>query len=299
MPLVSVIIPAFNNASLLAETLDGVRHQTFKDFEVIVVDDGSTDDTGAVVKRYDRQIIYCYQSNRGPAAARNKGVSLAKGQYIAFCDHDDIWNDRHLEFLLDCFSSQPTTAIVFDNAEYFGQKVESGEPHVKLEISRSLIDKKVPPRILWQCWVASMSVVVVKKAIFEKLGGLNEAILALDDLHFYLRLAANHEVRYVDYVGCRKRIAQSNLLPQFGLRGLVQCLEDIWQNHPEVVRSIGWLKFRLRLARKYSKLGRYYLQNNELELAQGMFWKAYQTNFFNPRYSWHALDCHRSLRPDK
>jgi len=102
-PKISVVIPTYNNAALLCETLDGVRRQTFKDFEIIVVDDGSKDNTGDVVARYDPTIHYLQQSNQGPAAARNKGVSLAQGEFIAFCDHDDIWNERHLEKLLGCF----------------------------------------------------------------------------------------------------------------------------------------------------------------------------------------------------
>jgi len=289
--LVSVVIPTFNNASLLGETLDGVRRQSFKDLEVIVIDDGSTDNTAEVVKSYDPEIIYCYQLNRGPAAARNNGVSLARGEYIAFCDHDDVWNERHLEGLLSCFSSHPITALAFDNAQYFGGGDKAPKLHLKPEASRSLVNGRVSPKVLlWQYPVASMSAVMFKKAVFEKLGGLNEGIVALDDLHFYLRLAAREEVRYVDYVGCKKRVSNRNLSQQINIKETnVQYLEDLWQNHPEVISAIGPLSFRLRLARKYFKLGRYYLQNNEPNLAKRMFWNAYKTNFINFRYLWRSV----------
>ncbi|HEU4340203.1 MAG TPA: glycosyltransferase family 2 protein, partial [Candidatus Binatia bacterium] len=201
MPDVSVIIPTFNNALLLPETLDGIRRQSFRDFEVIVVDDGSTDNTAEVVKRYDPAIIYCYQDNRGPAAARNKGVNLATGDYIAFCDHDDVWNERHLEVLRTCFSAHSTTALAFDNAQYFGDGELGPKLHLNREMSRLISDRIVSSKsLLWEYPVASMSVIMVKKAIFEKLGALNERIFALDDLHFYLRLAAREEVRYIEYV---------------------------------------------------------------------------------------------------
>jgi len=290
-PAVSVVIPTFNNAPLLRETLDGVRRQTLKDIEVVVIDDGSTDNTAEAVKNYDQEIIYCYQANKGPAAARNRGVNLARGDYIAFCDHDDIWNDRHLEVLLSCFSSHPNTAMAFDNAAYFGDSLEGSEFHLKPEASRSLIYGKVSPKVLlWQYPVASMSVVMVKKVVLKNTGGLNPRIIALDDLHFYLRLATRADVRYVDYVGCQKRVTEKNLSHQINIKETnVQYLEDIWQNHPEVVRAIGSLSFRFRLSRKYFKLGRHYMQNQEHDLAGKMFWNAYKTNFFNLRYFWYAM----------
>jgi hypothetical protein len=134
-----------------------------------------------------------------------------------------------------------------------------------------------------------MSVVMVKKSVFEELGGLHPGILGLDDLHFYLRLAARFEVRYVEYVGCRKRLTEKNLLPQVGLKGLVQCLDDLQQHHPEVVRAIGPARFRTRLARKYRKLAAGYLKEEKQGLARAMYWKAYKENVFDLRYLWKYL----------
>jgi glycosyltransferase involved in cell wall biosynthesis len=286
---VSVIIPTYNNAALLHETLDGVRRQTFKDLEVIVVDDGSTDDTAGVVRRYAPNIYYVHQSNQGPAAARNKGAAVAQGEFIAFCDHDDIWNERHVETLLGCFADYPSTAMVFDDAQYFGNGMTAEEPHVGARVVPSMVGKKVPIKRLWQCWVASMSVVMVKKSVFEELGGLNPRIWGLDDLHFYLRLGARFEVRYVEYVGCHKRLTEKNLLPQVGLKGLVQCLEDLREHHPEVVHAIGPARFHTRLARKYRKLAAGFLKEEKQGLARAMYWKAYKENVFDLRYLWKYL----------
>jgi glycosyltransferase involved in cell wall biosynthesis len=288
-PKVSVVIPTYNNAIRLHETLDGVRRQTFRNFEIIVVDDGSTDDIAGVVAAYDPAIRYVRQTNQGPAAARNNGVSLSQGEWIAFCDHDDIWNERHLEELVACLIDHPLAAMSFDNAEYFREGVPKGATHVDQKVLRSMIGKRVPIRRLWECWVASMSVVLVKKTVFEKLGGLNPGIWGLDDLHFYLRLAVSYEVRYVDYVGCKKRIAVNNLLPQTALDGLVQCLEDLKQNHPDVTRAVGAVKLRMRLARRYRKLGERYMQGGQSDLARGMFLKAFRENYFNLHDLWRYL----------
>jgi glycosyltransferase involved in cell wall biosynthesis len=284
-PKVSVVIPAYNNAALLPETLDGVRRQTFTDFEIVVVDDGSTDETAEVVRGGDPAIRYVRQENQGPAAARNTGVGLARGELIAFCDHDDIWNERHLERLVDCFARHPEAALCFDNAEDFGG-MRAGETHIDRKVARSMVGKKVSIMRLWHCWVASMSVVMVRKAVFEKLGGLHPGIWGLDDLHFYLRLGAEYEVRYVDYVGCKKRTGPNSLLGQTALTGLIHCLEDIKKNHPDVVRAVGSRKLRKRLARCYRKLGERHRQSNQRALAREMFWKAFKANRFQLRALW-------------
>ena len=173
---------------------------------VILIDDGSTNDTARLIKSYDPRVVYCYQSNQGPAAAGNKGVRLARGDYIAFCDHDDVWDDRHLERLMDCFTSYPDTIMAFDNAEYFGTGVRS-RVRIPPQVSKALNHKKIALNFLfWKYPVASMSAVIVRKDCFERLGGLSESVGVMDDYHLYLRLAAYGDVRYVDFVGCRETL---------------------------------------------------------------------------------------------
>jgi glycosyltransferase involved in cell wall biosynthesis len=296
-PKVSVVIPSYNNAALLCETLDGVGRQTFRDFEIIVVDDGSTDATAETVGAYGPGIRYIHQLNQGPAAARNRGVSLAQGEFIAFCDHDDVWNERHLEQLVGSFIEYPSAAMCFDNAQYYREAGGGGNTHIDKEVLQSMIGKTVPIQRLWQCWVASMSVVMLKKAVFEKLGGLHPGIWGLDDLHFYLRLvAAGYDVRYVDYVGCKKRVATNSLLRQRGLDGLIRCLEDLKRNHPDVVRAIGSRRLRTRLARRYRKLGERYVKDGQRNLGKVMFLKAFKENYFNLHHLWRYLACRQQRK---
>jgi glycosyltransferase involved in cell wall biosynthesis len=91
VPFFSVVIPAYNRAELLRASLESALAQTFADFEVLVVDDGSTDDTGSVAAGYGERVRFFRQPNRGPGAARNLGISLARGEFIAFLDSDDLW----------------------------------------------------------------------------------------------------------------------------------------------------------------------------------------------------------------
>ena len=101
MPKVSIIIPTFNSKQYIVECLNGALSQTYQDFEIIIVDDGSTDSTEKIVQQYAERfsgkIIYIYQENKGPAAARNRAIKIAKGMFIAFLDADDIWRVDKLE----------------------------------------------------------------------------------------------------------------------------------------------------------------------------------------------------------
>src|ERR1051326_8460176 len=102
-PIVSVIIPAYNAAAFIGETLDSVYAQTFKDFEVVVVNDGSpdTDELERALERYAAKLRYLKQDNQGAAAARNTGITAARGEFVAFLDADDMWLPAFLEKQLD------------------------------------------------------------------------------------------------------------------------------------------------------------------------------------------------------
>jgi len=109
MPKASVIIPTYNSVKYLPEAIDSILNQTYKDFEIIVIDDGSTDKTKDIVdtfiKEYRNKIRYFYQQNKGPGAARNRGIEMATGEYIAFLDSDDLWLPEKLEKSLNFLNS--------------------------------------------------------------------------------------------------------------------------------------------------------------------------------------------------
>ena len=110
--MISVIIPAYNAAPHLKGALKSLQNQTFQDFEVIVVDDGSTDNSKEIIKRF-ANVKYCYQTNQGESAARNKGMSLAKGEYFAFLDADDWYESTKLEKQLNFLNNNPAIDIVY------------------------------------------------------------------------------------------------------------------------------------------------------------------------------------------
>src|ERR1022692_1013467 len=133
-PLVSVIIPAYRAAETIADTLDSVLAQTFKDYEIIVVNDGSPDseDLEKALEPYRERIIYLRQENQGPGGARNTGIRTARGQYIAPLDADDIWAPEHLAAQLAVLEADPSIDVVYADARIFGDVPEAGRTVMEL-----------------------------------------------------------------------------------------------------------------------------------------------------------------------
>jgi len=128
MPAVSVVVPSYNLAAVIRETLDSLRRQTFADFEVIVVDDGSRDESVKVIEPYtaDSRFKLIAQTNQGTAAARNKAISAASGEWIAFLDADDIWMPENLFRRMVIVHQHPDAALVFSNGMEFSDSGDVG-----------------------------------------------------------------------------------------------------------------------------------------------------------------------------
>lgn len=117
MAKVSIVIPLYNGARYIAETIRSVLEQSFKDFELLVVDDGSTDDGPDIVRSFSLPVILLHQENTGTAAARNFGFSRATGKYIAFLDQDDQWDSEKLAFEVAALDAHPEIAVVYSDVD--------------------------------------------------------------------------------------------------------------------------------------------------------------------------------------
>jgi len=212
-PKVSIIIPAFNMEQHIGETLDSALAQTFTSFEVIVVDDCSTDSTPAIVSDYiarDSRVRYVRlneNSNR-PAVPRNRGIIEASGQYIAFLDHDDTWEEYKLERQVRVLDSRPNIALVHSHLLVVeGSKRSRGFLYLPNPFRLRASYEVLRRRNLVQC-----SAAIGRTEVFRELGGFDERpeLRAVEDYHLWLRLSKEHGIAYIPEIHGRYRFAPTS-----------------------------------------------------------------------------------------
>lgn len=183
--LVTVIIPTYNRANLIKETINSVLNQTHQNFEILIIDDGSVDNTKAVVQSIkDDRIKYYWQEHSGlPAIARNKGLNIAKGEFIAFLDSDDIWFPQKLEKQIEIIEKNPDILLISTNGITFPSKY----PFMFLSIKE---DKRISFRLLLKGNFVKNSSVLMKKSVIDAIGLLDEnfQLKAMEDYDYWLRL---------------------------------------------------------------------------------------------------------------
>jgi GT2 family glycosyltransferase len=202
-PVVSVIIPAYNVQSYIAATLQSALNQTFRSFEIIVVDDGSTDDTQVIAQSYrDRGVLVLTQSNSGPAAARNRALSIATGEYIACLDSDDLWEPDYLKTMIDFLGLHPEVSIVFSDTVFFGKSKFSGKRFQEVyPPSTPITFTKLAG---FQSHVAMSA--TLRREVFDRLGLFDEHLRGSEDFDLWLRaLHAGYRIEPVPKVLVRYR----------------------------------------------------------------------------------------------
>ena len=193
MPRVSVIIPVFNAVRTIAQALESVSGQAFSDFEIVAVDDGSTDGSIEFVRRH-REVKLLEQKNRGPSAARNLGIANSTGDYVAFLDADDWWKPPFLARMVAALDSDPACVMAYCDL----QLVDSlGKP---FQTSLMAVREKRPPTVqdmLQSLWPIMPSGVVVRREALAAVGGYPEPLRAFEDVYLWLLLRERGPFAYV------------------------------------------------------------------------------------------------------
>jgi len=191
-PQVSVIIPTYNRGWVLREAVESVLAQDFEDFELIVVDDGSTDNTGEILAAYGNDIAVLEQTNRGVSAARNRGIAGASAPLIAFLDSDDLWKPQKLSRQTEFFSAEPQTLICQTEEIWIrnGVRVNPKKRHHKF--SGMIFEPS-----LALCLV-SPSAVMMRRELFERVGVFDESLPACEDYDLWLRVSCRYPVGLID-----------------------------------------------------------------------------------------------------
>ena len=173
--LVSVIIPVYNGASFLAGAIENVLVQNYQPFEIIVVDDGSTDATAQVAASYPKGVHYIHQANAGPSAARNRGIKLAQGSMLAFLDVDDLWSDHKLKLQTAYLQANPTVEIVQGQIQTMQLSGVDSSDKPQFEITSA------PYRYI------NIGSALYRKTVFEKVGLFDEALTDSEDTDWFIR----------------------------------------------------------------------------------------------------------------
>jgi len=181
-PAISVIIPAYNAERFLGATLESLRAQTFRDFETVVVDDGSTDNTGGVVREYP-EVRLITQTNGGVAAARNRGVRESRSEWVAFLDADDLWMPQKLRLQMAGAQNGDAGAIFCElqTVDAAGLEIREAEHQTSLEMEPLLLhDASIPQ--------GTSSTLLVRRSILESIGGYDESLATMADWDLLIRL---------------------------------------------------------------------------------------------------------------
>jgi len=191
-PSVSVILPTFNRCGYLRQAVDSVLSQTSPANEIIVVDDGSTDGTGALLKTYGNHLKVIRQHNRGVSAARNAGIRQARGEFIALLDSDDYWLPGKLAAQQAFFKARPDALICQTEETWIrnGKRVNPKRRHQKF--SGMIFEKTLP-----LCLV-SPSAVMIRRALFDEVGLFDESLPACEDYDLWLRISWKHPVYLIE-----------------------------------------------------------------------------------------------------
>ena len=190
---VSVIIPTHNHARFLGEALDSVLAQRFQDFEVVVVDDGSTDGTRALVASYAPRVRYHFQPHAGVSSARNAGLRYTSAPYVAFLDADDTWAPEKLSLQVACLDAHPRLGVVFTS---YLKTDESGKPLMvepkRFPYSRAPFETM----LVWP--YGSMHVAMVRRACLARVGDFDETLTIAEDWDLWLRVAQRYCIANLD-----------------------------------------------------------------------------------------------------
>ncbi len=191
-PQISVIIPAHNRAWALPAAIASVREQTFENFELIVVDDGSVDNTRELVGHYPDIRYLGLESNQGVSVARNRGMELARGRYLCFLDSDDTWISTKLERQWNWMQANPESVACYTDEIWIRNGVRVNPRNKHRKYSGNVFRECLP-----LCIISPSSIMMCRETL-EALGGFDENMVACEDYELWLLLAADHEVHCID-----------------------------------------------------------------------------------------------------
>lgn len=284
--MISVIIPTFNRASFLKKAIESVIAQTYRDFELVVVDDGSQDNTRDVVSRFGERITYIRQKNRGPGAARNLGIKKSRGDFIAFLDSDDWWDKEKLFVQMREMLNAPMYLVSHTQEVWYRNRVVLNQKKKHRKFHGYIFDKCLP------LCVVSMSTVMARRELFSKVGLFDEDLPCCEDYDFWLRVSSSHSFLLINKALTLKdggrpdqvSYIYSRGMDKFRIHSIQKLLDSDDLNNETRLLAIHELSKKCRIygngciKRGKIKEGRYFLGLPERYLVVRDFIKSYNIN---------------------
>jgi len=269
-PSVSIVIATYNRAQFLVETIRSILNQQLRNFELIVVDDGSTDDTERLLAGYRSQLRYLYQENRGPSAARNLGVRCANADWISIQDSDDLCAPNHLETLYGYVKDHPECAMVFANGNYLGGREHNRETIIPRTKSQQLAKSGVKLEDFFEKSILRLQAALISKKAYDAIGGHDESLRICMDLDLGFRLLMNFPVAYLDSVvfSYRRHAGNIGRNEELRLTENIRVIEKLLREYPSARAQLGSHTVSRRLAYRYYRLAKGRWRRNERHQAR-------------------------------
>jgi len=275
-PLVSVILPTYNRALLLPRAIKSVLNQTYKNFELIIIDDNSTDNTKKIVDGFkDKRIKYIrYKVNKGAAASRNTGIKLAKGEYIAFQDSDDEWLPEKLEKQMKVFENLSSKYGVIYSAYW---RLSNGRKKYLPFFNLNKREEDIHKNLLGACFVA-MVTIVCRKECFKKVGFFDEKLPRHEDWELAIRLSKKYLFKYINEPLTNVYHQSKNSISS-NADALIKSTEMIVEKYKEDIKKEQGL-----LSEYYFTIGNMFFAKEDFENGKRYFIKAKTLNPLTIRF---------------
>lgn len=278
--LVSVIIPVYNNEKYLAKTIDSALMQSYVDIEILLINDGSTDNSKEICQRYleDKRVRYFDHENKGSGYTRNVGISESKGKYIAFLDSDDIWHKDKLEKQILLFERDETIDVVYSRIEVIDASDNKFSDYNIRLYSGNILDQLYIDNFI------CTSSVVLRKKVLEETGLFDEQFRISQDYEFWLRVALTSKFAFVNECLVQYRVHDAQISKK--VKNRIDALKQIYnkfdKNNPKRVSLISKLKSR---SLGFENKASYYKSNND----KIMEFKSHLTSLYYYPFNYNAF----------
>jgi len=273
IPSITAIIPTYNRASFISDAIASILDQSRPIDEIIVVDDGSTDNTNILLKSFGNRINYIKQRNCGPGAARNRGIREASGDYIAFLDSDDLWVKDKTEIQLDFFNRHRHIDLVFGDMSNFSETVHDDGPEIKnkdihdyLESHSANLDK-ILDFIIEENVIPTPSV-MMKRECIQRIGFFDENLKIAEDFDYWIRASLVCRIGFINAVLVKRRKHPGNLVNDWVNRNLADIIVlSRISSKKNIISPQTQKLLEQKFARIHYDLGSYYFKKRDFKNA--------------------------------